>query len=128
MQMMIDDRGGFRGVVTDTRFSLTSVQDLLEINAHYLDDHLPPDCAEPAAMGKGSVITPPVFIGQNVSIGTGCIIGPYVVIGDNSRIGDDCCIMHSVVFKDTTLKDGQTVENWVVFDGVPMAEENDNAG
>jgi len=126
MQMMINEHGGFRGVITDARFSLTSVQDLLDINAHYLDEHLPPDSATPQAMGKGSVIEPPVFLGHNVVLGDGCRIGPYVVIGNDSCIGDGCDIKHSVVFEGTTLEAGVKVQDWVLFDGIPKADEADN--
>lgn len=45
-----------------------------------------------AQIGKGTVIQPNVFIGNNVKIGKNCLIHPNVTIYDNTIIGDNVTI------------------------------------
>ena len=44
--------------------------------------------SDSASVGKGSIIMPGVFLGNNVAIGNDCIIHPNVVIYGGCRIGD----------------------------------------
>lgn len=50
--------------------------------------------SDTAVIGKGTVVMPNVFIGNNVSIGNNCIIHPAVCIYDNCAIGNNV-IVHS---------------------------------
>ncbi|NQU35930.1 MAG: UDP-3-O-(3-hydroxymyristoyl)glucosamine N-acyltransferase [Bacteroidetes bacterium] len=50
--------------------------------------------SESAQIGKGTIIQPGVFVGNNVKIGSNCIIHANVSIYDNTIIGDNV-ILHS---------------------------------
>jgi len=53
--------------------------------------------ATSASIGKGSIVQPNVFIGNNVSIGKACLIHPNVTIYDNTVIGDNVVIHANTV-------------------------------
>jgi len=53
--------------------------------------------AETAIIGKGTIIQPNVFIGNNVKIGEDCVIHPNVTIYDNSVLGDNVTIHANTV-------------------------------
>ncbi len=50
--------------------------------------------SDTAVIGKGTVVMPNVFIGNNVSIGNNCIIHPNVSVYDNCIIGNNV-VVHS---------------------------------
>lgn len=55
--------------------------------------------AEAEALGVvGSVVIPPVWLGEGVKIGEGCRIGPYAVIGAGAEIGGGSRLERSVVW------------------------------
>ena len=53
--------------------------------------------SDTAVIGKGSVVMPNVFLGNNVSIGKNCIIYPNVTILDDCIIGNDVIIQSGTV-------------------------------
>ena len=53
--------------------------------------------ATSASIGKGTIVQPNVFIGNNVSIGKSCLIHPNVTIYDNTVIGDNVVIHANTV-------------------------------
>ena len=53
--------------------------------------------SEESEIGKGTVISPGVFIGRNVSIGSGCIIYPNATIMDHCIIGNNVIIQPGAV-------------------------------
>ena len=53
--------------------------------------------ATSASIGKGTIVQPNVFIGNNVSIGKACLIHPNVTIYDNTVIGDNVVIHANTV-------------------------------
>ena len=50
-----------------------------------------------ARVGKGTILQPGVFIGENVSIGTNCLIHSNVSIYDHTEIGNDVIIHANTV-------------------------------
>ena len=50
--------------------------------------------SDTAVIGKGTIVMPNVFIGNNVSIGNNCIIHPNVCVYDNCIIGNNV-VVHS---------------------------------
>jgi len=50
--------------------------------------------AASAKIGKGSIVMPGVFVGENVEIGENCLIHPQVVLYNNTKIGNNV-IIHS---------------------------------
>lgn len=55
-----------------------------------------------SAETHNSIIIPPVFIGENVTV-ENSVVGPYVSIGDNSRV-DNCIIKNSILQEDIQAK------------------------
>ncbi len=53
--------------------------------------------ATSASIGKGTIVQPNVFIGNNVRIGKACLIHPNVTIYDNTVIGDNVVIHANTV-------------------------------
>ena len=53
--------------------------------------------ATSADIGKGTIIQPNVFIGENVKIGAHCLIHPNVTIGNDTVIGDHVIIQSGTV-------------------------------
>ena len=53
--------------------------------------------ATSASIGKGTIVQPNVFIGNNVSIGKACLIHQNVTIYDNTVIGDNVVIHANTV-------------------------------
>ena len=54
--------------------------------------------SETAIIGKGTIIQPGAFIGNNVTIGENCIIHPNVCIYDDTLIGD-----HVIIHSNTVI-------------------------
>ncbi len=67
----------------------------------------------------GSVIIPPVYIGENVKIHN-TVLGPHVSVGDNTSI-EDSRIKNSIIQKSTKIKnaimENSMVGNFVSFEG-----------
>ena len=52
----------------------------------------PKNIADTAVIGKGTILQPNVFVGNNVKIGKNCVIHPNVAIYDNTVIGNNVII------------------------------------
>ncbi len=115
IQMLIDRRGGVRGIFTDGRLTLTGPEDLLVINRHYLTSgHGRPQMA-PYAVGANTHLITPLRIEEGTTIGEECIIGPHVYIERDCSIGSGVTIKEAVVLRDSVLEDGETVKGQVVW-------------
>ena len=53
--------------------------------------------SDSSSVGKGTVVMPGAYIGNNVTIGINCIIHPNVVILDHCLIGDDVIIQAGTI-------------------------------
>jgi UDP-3-O-[3-hydroxymyristoyl] glucosamine N-acyltransferase len=70
------------------------------------DKHPPLRLISPSAkIGKGTIIAPGAFIGENVEIGDGTIVGPGAVIGHGVSIGSHCKIGPQVTLAYTLIGD-----------------------
>jgi len=63
---------------------------------------------------KGSVITPPVYMEDDVSIGPGAIIGPNVAIYKNTSIGGGARLKNCVLLRGSQAREKEIIENQVV--------------
>lgn len=109
IQMMIDDKYVVTGALTDHRYEVTTVEDLLSLNLELLQKK-----------GESSYsfythvrFIPPIYIGRDVQIGVGSTIGPNVVIEDNSTIGSMSTLSNCLIFKKSTIGDREVVEGEV---------------
>lgn len=124
IQMIADRDGGVRGVETRERYSLTSIEDLLDINLHYLRERV--GGATDSGLLKqypGVRFTPPVSVEAGAVIGEGSEIGPLAHIGRNVHIGASCRLREAVVLADTHVEDGCVAERQIFFPEVPETSE-----
>ncbi len=115
IQMMIDNDGGVKGIMTEQRFHLTSAADLININMHYLakDDHIR-DLSQ-LDMGSDSKVINPVRIEDGTIIGSNCLIGPYVYIQRDCYIPSNVTIRNAVILKEACLTENSVIEDEVVI-------------
>ncbi len=114
IQMMIDHEGGVRGLFVDSRLTLTNPADLLMINRHYLaqDSDLPE--LSPRRVGPNTQLITPLYIESETFIGANCVIGPNVYVEWGCRIGEGATVRDSVLLREATVPDGQTVVGQIV--------------
>ncbi|NTU70853.1 MAG: NTP transferase domain-containing protein [Coriobacteriia bacterium] len=70
--------------------------------------------AESAKIEENVTLGEGVVIGENVRVRAGARIGDFTVIGDNCVIGTDCRVTHSVLWSDTFVGRGATIEGAVL--------------
>ena len=114
IQRLIELEGRVCGASIPHRLTLTSPQDLLAINRHYLTQGAGPFPFTPHAIGPGTHLIPPLCIEQGTIIGADCTIGPNVYVESGCQIGDRVTICDSVVLRGRTVPDGATVQDQVL--------------
>lgn len=114
IQMLIDAGGEVRGVLTDSRLTLTDASDLLAINRHYLlNGDLRPHLA-PYTVGPNTQLVTPLRIEPGTTIGADCVIGPRVYIERECTIGSNATIRDAVVLRGAVVPSGSTIVGQVV--------------
>ncbi|MEZ4727725.1 MAG: sugar phosphate nucleotidyltransferase [Caldilineaceae bacterium] len=114
IQLLIDHGGRVTGVLTDVRWQLTNVQDLLELNRHYLTAELgqqPP--AHP--INHGVCLIPPVQIDADCVIEPSCIIGPHVYLEAGCRVGTGARVENAILLRNAVVEAGQKVTDRVIL-------------
>lgn len=97
LQALIDGGEPFRPLEIRDWFDCGSRETLLATNRHYLEQR-----TRTAEAPAGSVIHPPVWLGENVVL-ENCVLGPHVSIGPGSRLVR-CVVRNSVVGADVRLE------------------------
>jgi len=115
IQMMIEDAGRVTGVQTAERWQLTNVDDLLELNRHYLTAEPDQGVNHGGQQGDPVRIVPPVRIDPGVQIGERCVIGPNVYIEADCRIENDCLLQNCILLQGATLAASSEVIDKVVL-------------
>lgn len=113
IQMLIDEGGKVRGVLTDGRLTLTDAGDLLEINRRFLDGDLRLHLA-PYTVGPSTQLITPLRIESGITIGANCIIGPCVYIERDCTIGSNTTIRDAVILRGSVVPAGSVIEGQVV--------------
>lgn len=109
IQALIENEGGVYGLVTDWRMDVTTVEDLLELNIHFLQQGYAERVPEPSQMGPGTRVLPPVRVEENVRIGRDCLIGPCAYIESGAFVGDGATVRWAVVLGGCVIEDGEDV-------------------
>jgi NDP-sugar pyrophosphorylase family protein len=115
IQMMINADQLVRGLFLSTRLTLTTAEDLLELNLYFLKNEVKDYQVEAQEIGPGTHLIEPVFIEQGVVIGAGCKIGPGVYIEHDVQIGDHAQLENVVVLRGTAIPDGEILKDKVVI-------------
>ena len=68
----------------------------------------------------GYTITPPVYIGRDVSIGTGAQIGPFAVLEDGCRVGNGAKIRGSVLLGSSYAGDRTSLTGTLLCHGASV--------
>jgi NDP-sugar pyrophosphorylase family protein len=113
IQMLIDDGGKVRGVLTESRLTLTDAGDLLEINRRYLNGDLRLHLT-PYTVGPNTQLITPLRIESGITIGADCVIGPRVYIERDCTIGSNTTIRDAVVLRGSVVPAGSIIEGQVV--------------
>jgi dTDP-glucose pyrophosphorylase len=103
IQSLIDQGELVRGVLIEERLNLTSSQDLLEINLHFLQIEKPQFIHASAFIGKNVVLHPPYWIGSHSTIGEQCIIGPNVYLESDCYIEHHCQLTNALLLEGSRL-------------------------
>lgn len=114
IQMMIDDDLVVRGLYLHNRLTLTTEEDLLELNLQFLKDEVQGHLVEVQEIGPGTQLVDPVYIEHGVVIGAGSKIGPGVYIEHDAQIGDDVQLENVVVLRGAIILDREILSDKVV--------------
>lgn len=80
IQRLIETAGGVRGVMAQQRLTLTTPEDLRQINLAYLRKLDPHTLQIASPLPETATCLPPVLIEAEVQIGADCVIGPQVYL------------------------------------------------
>lgn len=114
IQMMIDDGDSVQGLFLQNRLTLTTKEDLLQINLHFLDTLAGGSRIETRKIGPRTKLEKPIFIEAGVEIGSDCRIGPGVYIEKNARIGDGVRLESVVVLRESVILDRVVIRKQIV--------------
>lgn len=117
IQLLINHSGRVTGVLTDVRWQLTNVHDLLELNRHYLavEQAQPPAHLQPFTQGVH--VIPPVRIDADCVLEPACVIGPHVYLEPGCRIGAGARIENAILLRNTVVEAGAVIAGTVVMHG-----------
>ncbi len=109
IRLLIEESGKVRGLMAESRLTLTTPEDLLAINRHFLSriegSHLP-DTIE---AGEDMEFIAPVWIDAGSQIGRDCQIGPSVYLESGSKIGDGAVLRNAVILRGSQIPPGARI-------------------
>jgi NDP-sugar pyrophosphorylase family protein len=114
IQMLIEEGDEVRGLFFESRLTLTTATDLLNINRHFLENSEEDWQNDPEAVGPGTQLLDPLYIGVGTVIGSACMIGPNVYIDKNVRIGNEVQLRNVIVLQDGIIPDKVVLKDQVV--------------
>ena len=115
IQSLIDQGETVRGVLIEERLNLTSAQDLLEINLHFLQIEKPHYVDDSVTIEKDVVLHPPYWIGPHSTIGEQCSIGPNVFIESDCLIEHHCQVANTLLLKGSRLTPYQHLHLEIIY-------------
>jgi dTDP-glucose pyrophosphorylase len=113
IQLLINDQKIVRGVLIHERQNLTSAQDLLEINLHFLQIEKPQFIHDTVSVGQKVVFVPPYWIGPQTIIQDLCVIGPNVYVESDCYIDQHCQISDALLLKGSKLNPSQNLRRQI---------------
>ena len=115
IQMMIAADEDVRGLFFKSYHTLTTAEDLLELNLYSLKSDVGEPQIVPDAVGPGTNLVSPLHIEQGTVIGSGCTIGPNVYMEGNVRIGDHVRLENVVVLRQAVIPDRAELSDQVII-------------
>lgn len=117
IQLLIDHSGRVAGVLTDVRWQLTNITDLLELNQHYLAMEQSALPMPIHSISQSVHFIPPVRIDTDCVIEHSCVIGPHVYLEPGCRIGAGARIANAILLRNAVVEAGAVVAGAVVMNG-----------
>jgi len=114
IQMLIDRESYARGIIVESRLSLTNPADLLDINRHFLTTGNNNPQLQPQTVGANTHLITPLHIESGVVIGENCTIGPNVYIERDCQIEANSVICDAILLREAHIHQGTTIRNQVV--------------
>lgn len=114
IQMLIDRHGEVRGLMVDSRLTLTRPADLIEINRHYLASSDTQSQLQTQTVGPNTQLITPLHIEGGTVIGPDCIIGPNVYIERDCRIGAQAIIRDAILLREAIVPKRAEIADQVV--------------
>jgi NDP-sugar pyrophosphorylase family protein len=114
IQHMLAESKIIEGFPVSTRLTVTSPENLLEVNLYFLRKKPQRNHNKASAIGDNSHVHPPVYIEANVLIGRNCVIGPNVFVERGCTIKDGTIIKDSIMLTGAKTYRNQRVQNEVV--------------
>ncbi|NSW53584.1 MAG: NTP transferase domain-containing protein [Anaerolineae bacterium] len=114
MEMMLS-HGDMRGVMTDWRLTLTNIDDLFQINLHYLETEQPAWLSPSARVHPSAVLIPPYFISDGVLIAENAHLGPCIYLGEGTHIGEGASLQHAVVLQQAHVPPRASISHQLYY-------------
>jgi glucose-1-phosphate thymidylyltransferase len=115
LQMLLDKGVSMEGWLIQTRWTLTSGQDLLRINLNALTHHLPALDVQTKQIGLGVGLIPPIWIQENVLIGDHARVGPYVFIESGGQVGAGASLENCLVLRTGRVPESEITSGRIYF-------------
>jgi len=115
IQMLIEIDGNVRGLLVDSRLTLTNPTDLLKINQHFFASEYEDIQLQPKSVGENTHLIPPLLIERGTVIGANCTIGPNVYIERDSQIGAGARIRDALLLQEIIIPAGAVINNQIVY-------------
>ncbi|MEW6717941.1 MAG: sugar phosphate nucleotidyltransferase [Chloroflexota bacterium] len=115
IQLLIEREGNVLGLMLSGRMTLSTVDDLLTINMHYLSHSQEAYDIQAQALAAHVTLIPPIRIEKGVTIGKHCTLGPNVYLEESCTIGNRVTLQNAVVLCEASIPDGETVNRKVVW-------------
>jgi glucose-1-phosphate thymidylyltransferase len=113
LQLLIDRGGRVAQHTTDWRLQVSTPEDLLALNLHFLRQ-LTEQRGEPVSLGEDTRLLPPLVIDGDVEIAARCSIGPNVYLEGPCRIEADVHLRDTIVLRNATVTQGRHIKLAVV--------------
>jgi UDP-N-acetylglucosamine diphosphorylase / glucose-1-phosphate thymidylyltransferase / UDP-N-acetylgalactosamine diphosphorylase / glucosamine-1-phosphate N-acetyltransferase / galactosamine-1-phosphate N-acetyltransferase len=115
IQLLIDRCGRVTGVLTDVRWQLTNVADLLALSRHYLALEEAQHPYQLQARYREVQFIPPVRIDGDCIIEPSCVIGPHVYLEPGCQIGAGARIENAILLGNARVEAGTVVTGAVIM-------------
>lgn len=104
-----------RAVKVGSFLHLTSMEDLIEIHRHYLDEGREVIIHPTARVAPGVTVRHPVVIDRGAEVESGAEVGPYVYVGRGARIGAGAAVAESIVYPGARVEPGRKARGEIIL-------------
>jgi len=114
IQGLIDGGRTVIGVHAESRFQVSSPEDLLALTRQLLSDGSEPFRIGPDSVSPGMTLVEPFHIEPGTVLGDGCEIGPESYLESGCHIGRGAVVRRSIVLRTGVVEVGEVVDSRIV--------------